>query len=75
MYSEVIIHCDRCDSTDVLHEEIVHVAPPQHKTMTEIVAESRAASITHDVYHIPQYRMVCKACGHIVKYSPGTIPL
>lgn len=68
MSDKIIIHCDKCDSTEVLHEQIVYPKPEQHKTMTQIV-EMTKINYTHDVYVYTNYRMVCKSCGHIVKYS------
>jgi hypothetical protein len=67
MNEKIIIHCDACDSTSVLHEEIT--GPPQevHMTMTERANKS-SMTITYDTYIYSHYRMVCKDCGHIVKY-------
>ena len=69
MNTRVIIHCDKCNSTDVLHEEMPVVLPEEHKTMTQIANNSKNMSMTHDVYYYTNYRMICKSCGHIVKYQ------
>ena len=69
MSEKIIIHCDKCESTDVLHELVT--APPQevHKTMTEMAKDNSKPRISYDVYIYKNYRMVCKECGHIVRYS------
>jgi predicted nucleic-acid-binding Zn-ribbon protein len=63
-----IIHCDKCNSTDVLHEQIVEKPFEEHLTMTEVVSESKKLNSVHDVYVYTHYRMVCKNCGYILKY-------
>lgn len=69
MTDTVIIHCDKCDSTAVLHEEIVSPPTVVHKTMSEVAAPKSNTSFTYDVHHYRLFRMVCKECGHIVKYQ------
>ena len=64
-----IIHCDKCNSSEVLHEIIVPPPEYEHLTMSEIVTRSKTVAWTHDVYYYTQYRMVCKDCGHIVRYQ------
>ena len=64
----LVIHCDKCDSTDVLHEEIRHKPPEEHKTMSQIVEDSKKPSISYGMLYYTHYRMVCKNCGYIVKY-------
>jgi uncharacterized Zn finger protein len=68
MNEKIIIHCDACNGTDVLHEQITRPPQEEHLTMTEM-ANRPKTTITYDVYIYTHYRMVCKACGHIVKYS------
>lgn len=68
MAEKVIIHCDKCDSTDVLHEQVKGPPIEVHKTMTEMAQQSKI-NITNALYIYTPYRMVCKDCGHIVKYS------
>ena len=67
MSEKIIIHCDACNSTSVLHEQII--APPQENrlTMTEMANRPKTTT-TYDAYIYGHYRMVCKDCGHIVKY-------
>jgi len=69
MTETVIVHCDTCSSTDVLHEEIV--APPVvvHRTMSEVAAPKSNSTFVNSVYYYRQFRMVCKECGHIVRYQ------
>lgn len=69
MTINLIIHCDKCDSTEVLHEEIEFKPQDEHKTMTQVVERNSSFHSTCDVYCSKNYRMVCKSCGHIVKYS------
>ena len=69
MNDTLIIHCDKCDSPDVLHEEIVSHPQVVHKTMTEVVAPQSNLTYTNSVYYYRQFRMVCKECGHIVRYQ------
>ena len=68
MNTRLIIHCDKCDSQNVLHEQVI--APPQevHKTMSEVAAGA-GPKMELAVYYYTQYRMVCKDCGHIVRYQ------
>jgi len=68
MSEKIIIHCDKCDSIDVLHELVA--SPPQevNMTMTEMAGRSKIRT-TYDVYVYKNYRMVCKTCGYIVRYS------
>lgn len=69
MSDKIIIHCDKCDSTEVLHEQIFYPQPDQHLTMTQMAEVSKMGHVSHSVYIHTNYRMVCKSCGHIVKYS------
>ena len=68
MNEKIIIHCDACDSTDVLHEQIIIPPPEKHLTMTEMANMAKKEVITYDSYIYSHYRMVCKDCGHIVQY-------
>jgi len=65
----VIIHCDKCNSPEVIHEPVL--APPTevHKTMSEVKQHGRYSNTSHSVYYFTTYRMVCKECGHIEKYQ------
>jgi len=64
-----IIHCDKCDGTEVIHERVV--APPStvHLKMSEVVVKAKVPQTVHAVYYHTEYRMVCKGCGNIVRYS------
>ena len=64
-----IIHCDKCNSAEVLHEIVVPPPQTEHVTMTELVERESKVQWTHDVYFYTNYRMVCKDCGYILKYS------
>lgn len=64
-----IIHCDKCDSTNVLHEEVKTKPQEIHLTMTEMVKENSRPKMTHSVYYYTRYKMICKDCGHIVEYQ------
>lgn len=64
-----VIHCDKCDSTEVLHEVVVPKPEYEHLTMSDIVTRTNTSSWTHGAYHYTQYRMICKDCGHIVRYQ------
>lgn len=68
MSTKIIIHCDKCDSTEVLHEQIPVDIQEEHKTMQQIVDSSKKPEMSYDVYWHTHYRMVCKSCGHIVTY-------
>lgn len=65
----LIIHCDKCDSTNVLYEMVVAKPPEVHKTMQQVVEDSKKAQIHYDVYYCTRYKMICKDCGHIVEYQ------
>ncbi len=64
-----IIHCDKCDSTDVLHEEVRNKPVENHYTMTEFATKQKSMSADYDVYIYTNYRIICKQCGHIVRYQ------
>ena len=68
MNEKIIIHCDACGSADVLHEQITRLPEEVIMTMTEM-ANKASMTITYDPYIYHGYRMVCKDCGHIVRYS------
>lgn len=69
MTDKIIIHCDECGSTDVLHEEVREAPREVHKTMSDVIASNSRAFISHDVYTYRTYRLVCKECGLIKKYQ------
>ena len=64
-----IIHCDKCDSPEVLHEQILGPRQERHIKMSEFAKENSGPGMTYDVYYHTNYRLVCKECGHIVKYK------
>jgi predicted nucleic-acid-binding Zn-ribbon protein len=68
MSENLIIHCDKCDSTNVLHEQDMVKPQDVHKKMSEVASDSKKMNMIHDVYYYTHYRMVCKECGHIVRY-------
>jgi uncharacterized Zn finger protein len=68
MSEKIIIHCDNCTSVDVLHELVALPPREVNLTMTEMAERSKIRT-THDVYIYRNYRMVCKDCGHIVRYQ------
>ena len=69
MNEKIVIHCDKCDSTDVMHELVTLPPREVNLTMTEMTKKMSIGSSTHDVYIYRNYRMVCKDCGHIVRYQ------
>lgn len=64
-----IIHCDKCDSTNVLHEKVTVKPQEVHLTMSEMVKENSGPKMTYDVYHYTRYKMICKDCGYILEYQ------
>ena len=64
-----IIHCDKCDSTNVLHEQVKTKPQEFHMTMSEMVEKAKKPSMSYDVYYYTRYKMICKDCGHIVEYQ------
>ena len=64
-----IIHCDKCDSASVLHEEVVSKPQEVHVTMTQMAEEEKKPKMSYDVYYYTRYKMICKDCGHIVEYQ------
>lgn len=63
-----IIHCDECDSPEVLHEQIEGPRTETHMKMSEFAKMDSGPQVSYAVYHYTHYRLVCKECGHIVKY-------
>lgn len=66
---QTIIHCDRCDSTEVLHEALPQESQVTHRTMAQVKEASTRPPVTFTVYYPTTYRMVCKACGFISTYT------
>lgn len=64
-----IIHCDKCDSINVLHEEVVSKPQEIHMTMTQMAEEEKKPKMSYAVYYYTRYKMICKDCGHIVEYQ------
>lgn len=64
-----IIHCDKCDSPEVLHEQVLGPRQEHHIKMSEFAKQNSGPSMTHAVYYYTTYRLVCKECGHIVTYQ------
>ena len=70
MTQKTIIHCDKCDSTNVIHEQVVFKPQELHKKMTEIVEESKNSKTTFDVYYFTNtYKMICKDCAYFLEYQ------
>lgn len=66
--TKTIIHCDKCDSTDVLHELKRQPVQEEHKTMSEVMEASKKMQTTHGVYYYAYWILLCKACGHRLEY-------
>jgi uncharacterized Zn finger protein len=63
-----IIHCDKCNSDNVLHEPVRQPVQEEHVTMTDIVKGSKDSQWQHAVYTYTYYMLLCKDCGHRVEY-------
>jgi DNA-directed RNA polymerase subunit M/transcription elongation factor TFIIS len=63
-----IIHCDKCDSDNVLHERKREPVQENHRTMTEVVEQSKKMQMVHAVYHYTYWVLLCKDCGHRLEY-------
>jgi hypothetical protein len=50
-----IIHCDKCDSDNVLHEPKREPVHENHRTMAEVIEQSKKMQIQHMVYHYQMY--------------------
>ena len=69
MNEKTIIHCDKCNSTDILHGIIQPEPVEVHKTMSEMVNKTGQHFGVPAVYYYTQYSMTCKDCGHQARYS------
>lgn len=63
-----IIHCDSCDSTNVLHEPKRTVRQESHYTMAQFIEKQKQPQMEYDVYLYTYYILLCKDCGHRVEY-------
>ena len=68
MTIRTIIHCDKCNSDNVLHEMKRQPVHEEHKTMTEFIEDSKKPSYQHAVYYYTHYLLLCKDCGYKVEY-------
>jgi hypothetical protein len=65
---KTIIHCDKCDSIDVLHELKRQPVQEEHKTMQEVAERAKHANMVHALYYYSYWILLCKDCGHRVEY-------
>ena len=63
-----VIHCDKCNSDNVLHEPVRQPVQEEHKTMSEIVESKNKPQWQNAVYFYTYYILLCKDCGHRVEY-------
>jgi len=69
MTENLIIHCDKCDSTNVLHEQETSKPVDVHKKMSDVASGASSFNTCHSVYYYRNFKMICKDCGHIVTYQ------
>lgn len=65
---KTIIHCDKCDSTDVLHEPKRERVQEIHTTMSNLIEQSKKMQTAHGAYYYTYWILLCKACGHRLEY-------
>jgi len=65
---KTIIHCDKCNSDDVLHHQVPTPVQEEHYTMSEFIENKRKPSMQNAVYYYTHYIIACKSCGYEVKY-------
>ena len=63
-----IIHCDKCNSDNVLHEPKREPVIENHRTMSEVIIQSERPQMVHSVYHYQYWILLCKDCGHRLEY-------
>jgi len=63
-----IIHCDKCNSDNVLHEPKRGPVIENHRTMSEVIIQSERPQMVHAVYHYQYWILLCKDCGHLKEY-------
>jgi hypothetical protein len=63
-----IIHCDACDSTNVLQEPKRTARNERHFTMTQFIEKHKQPQMQLDVYLYTYYILLCKDCGHRLEY-------
>ena len=63
-----IVHCDKCNSDNVLHEPKRVPVRENHRTMTEVLEQSKKMQTSHSVYYYTYWILLCKDCGHRVEY-------
>ena len=63
-----IIHCDKCNSDNVLHEPKRETTQENHLTMTEVIDQKKKLQLVDLVYYYQHWILLCKDCGHRVEY-------
>jgi DNA-directed RNA polymerase subunit M/transcription elongation factor TFIIS len=63
-----IIHCDKCNSDNVLHERKRGPVQENHRTMTEVIEQTKKYNMVNAVYHYQHWILLCKDCGHRLEY-------
>ena len=69
MNERVIIHCDKCDSTNVKYTIIPPKTVTVHKTMTQVAKKADEHFGSLAVYRYIQYSMRCEDCGYELEYT------
>jgi uncharacterized Zn finger protein len=65
---KTIIHCDKCNSDNVLHELKATPVQEEHYTMKEFIEKKSKPSMQYGGYYYTQYILLCKECGHKSEY-------
>ena len=65
---KTVIHCDKCNSDNVLHELKATPVQEEHYTMSEFIEQKSKPSMQYAVYHYTHYILLCKDCGHKTEY-------
>jgi hypothetical protein len=65
---KTIIHCDKCNSDNVLHEQRATPVQEEHYTMAEFIEHRSKPSFQNAVHYYTHYILLCKECGHKAGY-------
>ncbi len=66
--TRTIIHCDKCNSENVLHELKRFPVQEEHVTMEQFIESRKKPQMEYAVYNYTYFILLCKDCGHRVEY-------
>ena len=66
---DVLIKCDKCESTYIDNYAKKKPEPPEPISMTEFARRQKYSDVVHAVLITNTYVLRCRDCGHEVEYT------